>query len=404
MRKIASSALLLAYGWLPSTASAEEPQVTVDVSVGGSVSTNPFLYVDSETAAAANVSVRPLILWEDERGRTSLEGNLRLAQYSNRYGSDFSGRIGIASDRMLDEKTSLRIASSFQSLRSAVQDGFFLTGLDPLDPGATPVPDIPPVDTSIAGVRARTQSASASLGVAHTIDELSSIDAGISLNAAFVNNNAGFDYRNLSGQFGYQRKLSEQLTVTANVQGGLVDYIGRRTGDSTILSPQIGVRYQLSSRLNLVAGAGISYVNTDLGIGGHAGRVSFSGNIGLCDRGLDRTFCMTASRSAQPTALGGVSSVTAIAANYDVVLTSVDRFSIAGRYGRTDQNGNSGLPTQVRITDIVGASATYSRQLSDRTSLTVTPGFTKIYGDTQGRRDANWSLMVGLTVRFGTLR
>ena len=96
--------------------------------------------------------------------------------------------------------------------------------------------------------------------------------------------------------------------------------------------------------------------------------------------------------------------MTAIAANFDVVLSQKDRVSLAGRYGKTDQRGDTGLPTQVRVTDIIGVSGTYSRQLNDRMTFTVTPGYTKIYGDTQGRRGSNASLMVGVTMRFGKLR
>src|SRR3546814_16324814 len=131
MKGIVSSALLLAAG-LNGAAAAQQPQVTVDVSAGGSVSTNPVLYVDSETAGAVNLGVRPVILWEDEVVRTIIDGDLRLAQYTKRYGSDFSGRIGVASDRKIDERTTLRIASTYQSSRSAVQAGFFFSLEAPL--------------------------------------------------------------------------------------------------------------------------------------------------------------------------------------------------------------------------------------------------------------------------------
>lgn len=403
MRKIASSVLVLACG-LCGTVQAQAPQATVDVSAGASVSTNPFLYVDSETAAAATLEVRPMIIWENESGRTSFDGNLRFAQYSKRYGNDFSGRVGVVSSQKLDERTMLSMVASYQTSRSVVQDGFFFPIEAPLDPGSIPDPTIPPVDTSIAGVRTRRQNASASIGVNHAIDERSSIDAGLSLDAAFVDRNVGFDYRDVSGHVGYQRKLSERTTLTASVEAGRVDYLGRRIGDSTIISPQLGLRQQLNSRLSLIAGAGISYVRTDVGTGSNRGRTSFSGNVGLCDQGLNRTLCVSANRSAQPTALGGVSNVTAIAVTYDAQLSEKDRLAFSGRYGRTDQSGANGFPLQTRITDIVGASATYSRKLSDRVSLNVTPAYTKLYGDTQGRRDANYSLMVGVTVRFGKLR
>lgn len=404
MRKLASSIFLLSWCGMPVAAFAQQPEVTVDVSVGGSVSTNPFLYADKGTALAGNVGVRPLILWQDEVGQTAIEGDLRLAQYTNRYGTDLSGRIGVSSNRRLDEKTTLSLSSSYQSLRSAIQNNFLLAGQDPLNPSNDPIPVIPPVDTTIAGIRSRTQAANASVGVTRVIDEVSTINAGVSLTGSFVSDNAGFDYRNLSGQIGYERKLTERFSLTAGLQGGVVDYLGRSTGDSKIFSPQIGIRQQLTSRLTFVASAGISYVVTDIGAGNDAKRTSFSGSAGLCDRGLDRNLCISASRSAQPTALGGVSSVTAIAANFDVVLSQKDRVSLAGRYGKTDQRGDTGLPTQVRVTDIIGVSGTYSRQLNDRMTFTVTPGYTKIYGDTQGRRGSNASLMVGVTMRFGKLR
>src|SRR3546814_2241876 len=103
MKGIVSSALLLAAG-LNGAAAAQQPQVTVDVSAGGSVSTNPFLYVDSETAGAVNLGVRPVILWEDEVVRTIIDGDLRLAQYTKRYGSDFSGPSGVpATGRLAEE-------------------------------------------------------------------------------------------------------------------------------------------------------------------------------------------------------------------------------------------------------------------------------------------------------------
>src|SRR3546814_766867 len=173
-----------------------------------------------------------------------------------------------------------------------------------------------------------------------------------------------------------------------------VDYLGRRTGDSVILSPRAGIRQQLSDRLSLVADAGISYVRTKLGNGSHSTLVSFAGSVGLCDRLPNRSLCVSAGRSAQPTALGGVSTVTTASVNYDARLSRVDRVSLAGRYGRTNEDG-VGLPG-VRITDFLGASATYSRDLNDRIAFTVTPGYSKIFDDVQPP-SANSSLMFGVT-------
>src|SRR3546814_1564877 len=61
-----------------------------------------------------------------------------------------------------------------------------------------------------------------------------------------------FPYTTLfrSTHFGYQRKLSPRTTVTIDTQVMAVDYLGRRTGDSVILSPRAGIRQQLSDRLS----------------------------------------------------------------------------------------------------------------------------------------------------------
>src|SRR3546814_14541293 len=107
MKGIVSSALLLAAG-LNGAAAAQQPQVTVDVSAGGSVSTNPFLYVDSETAGAVNLGVRTVILWEDEVVRTNIDGDLRLAQCTKRYVSEFSGRSGVSNTRKIRDSTTNR--------------------------------------------------------------------------------------------------------------------------------------------------------------------------------------------------------------------------------------------------------------------------------------------------------
>lgn len=403
MGKREFSALLLASCALPCSVFAQQPQVTLDVTVGASVSNNPYLTSDDEVAAAANLGVRPTIIWEDEVATTAIQGNLQLAQYTNRYGRDLSGGVTVSSDRRIDEKTSLNLASSFQSMRSALQGDFLPAGQDPLNPGNDPVPPIPPIDTTIAGLRSRTQAASASLGITHSVNVRSSINAGASFSGAFVNQGAGFDYTNLSGQFGYERRLTERMSLTAGIQASRVDYLDRSTGDSRILTPQLGIRQQLTSQLNLVASAGISYVVTDLGAGTRSKRTSFSGSVGLCNASSTRTACLSASRSTQPTALGGVSSVTSVSANYDVVVSQKERVSFAARYGQTDQNLSTGLPLQNRITEIVGGSATYSRQLNDRLTFSVTPSYSKIYGDNQGRRDSNASIMIGLTMRFGKL-
>ncbi|MBL0914271.1 MAG: hypothetical protein IBJ13_01750 [Sphingopyxis sp.] len=401
MRNLASSLMAAACACSASTAFAQSPpEVTLDVSVGGGVETNPYLDSNSKTSGSATVAITPSVFVDDGLGEIRFSGDLRLTRYLQRYGSDISGALEASATRKLDERTQLQIAASARTSRSALRDGLLFASA----PGDTPGPLVPPLtpvlDTTLAGTRARTTNIGATISIARDLDEVSSLNAAVALNGTYIGKNAGFDYRSISTLLGYQRKLSARTTLTMGTQVGVVDYLGRRTGDSLIVSPRVGAQQQLSDRVNLVADVGVSFVRTSV-IGGHSERVSFAGSLAVCDRSPNRSLCLSASRSAQPTALGGVSTVTTAALTYDARLSRVDRLSLGAHYGRTNEDG-AGLPL-VRVTDFVGASATYSRDISDRIALTVTPSYSKFFDDLQPRR-ANYALMFGLTMKFGKRR
>src|SRR3546814_11202835 len=86
-----------------------EPQYTVDVSVGGGVATNPFLYRDGDTAASATVSVSPSVFIEDELGPTRIGGDLSLNQYICDSGSVISCRIDYYTLCRLEPRTDVLV-------------------------------------------------------------------------------------------------------------------------------------------------------------------------------------------------------------------------------------------------------------------------------------------------------
>jgi hypothetical protein len=131
--------------------------------------------------------------------------------------------------------------------------------------------------------------------------------------------------------------------------------------------------------------------------------LSLAGSFNICNRGLNNAFCFSAQRSAQPTALGGVATVSSLGVTYEQTLSQVDSLAISGRYGKTDQSAEAWLPTLVRNTDILSASANYRRKLGDRMSVFISPSFARVYDTTQ-KRDSNFTLSAGLSRRFGRLR
>lgn len=387
---------------LPHVAYAQtKPLVAVDVSVVGTGDSNPFLVTNGESSASATLKVDPKVYWQDEISTFTLDGGLRVSKYSNRYGSDIGGRLGVQSDVKLDERTSLFARAGYQSSRSTLQDNFFGNIGIPLNPGA--FPEVPLTDVTIAGRRVRIKTLDATVGINRALTTKDTIGVTAATSYSKFGGAVGSDYRTASLGLQYGRLLSERTTVTASLNATVADYIGINIGDAKIISPQIGIQRQLSERLRWSASLGVSYASVDDQLKISRNELYASGAFSLCSTGLNRSFCASVSRGAGPTALGGISAVTNVAFNYDQKISLKDRFSVNARYGMTDQSSDPAFATLRRNSQILGASATYTRDVNERLSLMVAPGYTKI-SEKQFRRESNYSIMAGVTFRFGKLR
>lgn len=399
------SALLVAVTacTFPATASAQanEPRLTIDLSFGGVADTNPFLLTNGDSAVAATVKVEPKVVWKNESSSATIDSSFRLSQYTNKYGRDEAARIGAQAQMQMDERTSISTRAGFQSSRSTLQDSFFLNSSDPFDPGF--VPEVPLTDVTVAGRRVRVNTFDASVGVDHILSPSDSISISAVTSYSKFSDGVGSDYRTGFGNLQYSRRLSERTSVSASVNAGVADYIGRNAGDAKIVSPQFGIQHQLSERVSLNASAGVSYASIDDGVGARNGNTYISGQFSLCDRGVRSSFCGSMSRSAEPTALGGISAVTSVAINYDLKLSLKDRFSISGRYGRTDRSSDPLFSAVRRKSEVYGAQIIYTRHFTDRVSLDIMPSLTKIY-EPLVNRDPNYSIMASIRIRLGKLR
>ncbi|MEH6757975.1 MAG: hypothetical protein V7676_10715 [Parasphingorhabdus sp.] len=403
--RVRRSALLLAASCSifphAAWAQANQPRATVDISVGGVFDSNPFLLTNGDSAAAVTIKIEPKVVWEDESSSALIDSSFRLSQYTNQYGSDEAARIGAQASKQLDERTSISARAGFQTSRSSLQDSFFSNSADPFDPGF--IPDIPLTDVTVAGRRVRVNTFDASTGIDYALSPADSISFSATTSYSKFSNNAGSDYRTGFGNLQYSRRLSERTSIFASVNAGVADYIGRNVGDATIISPQFGAQYSLSERISLNASAGVSYAAIDDGIGARNNNTYISGRLSLCDRDVRSSFCGSVSRSAEPTALGGISAVTSLAVNYDLKLSLKDRVSVSGRYGRTDRSSDPIFAAVRGKSEVYGIQAVYSRYFSDRVSFDVIPSFTKIY-EPSVKRDANYSVMASVRVRLGKLR
>ncbi len=79
-RQFGKAALLIvpACAMTPQIAAAQsEPRAVLDVSVGGTADSNPFLQANGEAAGSVVLKVDPKVFWEDESTNVTLDGGLR---------------------------------------------------------------------------------------------------------------------------------------------------------------------------------------------------------------------------------------------------------------------------------------------------------------------------------------
>lgn len=387
---------------MPAAAIAQtEPRVTVDVSLNGTADSSPFLETNGSSTLSGTLQVDPKVYWQDETTSVVVEASVRMTQYLRRYGNDLSGRVGATATRQLNSRTSFTATAGYLSSRSTLRD-FFLGGINaPLNP--VEFPDANFTDVTIAGQRQRIETLDASLGLNHVLSEDETINVFGATSYSRLGGASQPDYRTASIGAGYGRRLSERTTINAGLTGTLADYIGTRNGDARILGSKIGIDNKINERVNWTGNIGVSVASVDDTLGKAQTKTYLTGSFSICDKGVKSALCGSFSRSAEPTALGGVLAVTNVAAVFDQTLSQTTRLSLSARFGQTSQNSASAPLPNARNIQIYGASGTYSRDISDRLAFVVTPSVTREV-EKQFGNQTNYAVTVGVRLRLGKLR
>jgi hypothetical protein len=377
-------------------------RVTAAASAGASVNSNPFLLEDSETALSGVITFSPRIFIEGDRGEVTISGLARVTQYSTDIGTDAGFRIGSNAEYRVDGRTAINGAVALQTARNALQNSLLANAGDLIAPGAELEPDVSFVDPTIAGTRTRTSSVNGSLGISHALSEVSSIGGQVASNYTFFDSGPGFDFKSVSASGNYAHRVSPRTWLTAGLGGTRVDYLGRSTGDTKILSPNIGGTQQLTETMVLTVNVGASFVSSENGLGSSTTQTFFSGSASLCERGLNRGFCAAVSRNASPTALGTVQATTSASLSFDQQLSRTETASISGRYSQSDQSNLEVITVSFPGNKVIGLTGRYSKTLNDRLAFNVTPVYGKIFGTTPDR-SANYGLTASISYRLGQL-
>lgn len=387
----------------PSSAMAQAaPAHAIKVTGGLEASTNPFLLAQGEEAMAAYITVDPTIFLEEGRNTTVIDGNLRAVQYFNEYGTDASGRLQISSRRALSERTELDVSASITSTRRSFIDG--LTGGNnslASDPGA--LPDAAVLDPTLIGALVRSTTIAASGSLEHQISPVSSVTASAAYSRSNFSDNFGFDFSSSSAALVFGRRVAPQTVISFGGQFASFDFAGQAIGDARVYTLQARVEQEIGARWRLALGGGVDLVDRNLGQAGRETSSLVSGDIGLCNASLKSRFCMTGRRAAQPTAIGGVTTVTSLGVSYELELSRNDTLSFNSQVGRSNQTLDNGFVIGGTVVDVFGATANYRHNLSERTAFIVAVGYSDVSDDL---RDvpSNAFVRIGVTLGLGRQR
>ena len=374
----------------------------MDVSVGATAASNPFMVNGTDTEAlGATLTFNPSVFHEDEDTSLTLDGAIVFEQYFDSYGGDVSLDLSATSQHRVNERTTVVAGVSVRSSESAARRYFGGGNLGELEPGE--FPESPLIDPTLGNLAGRTTRFDVNTSVEHVLNPTSSLSGSAGFGLTRAEGGAGEDYRNVSLGTTYTRRLTARTSLLTTIDAGYADYIGQQAGDGLFVSGLAGIQRQFSASVNLSAQLGASVVSSETLGGGRDTTLGWAGNFDLCDSDERETLCINGSRSAQPTSLRGLTTVSSIAVSYERSFGPEGSISATASYARTSQSQNSFLLPINSESELLNVSATYRRTLGQRVSAFVTPSFTSIADEFSSRRE-NYQVMLGLSYYFGRLR
>lgn len=373
---LATAALLA----LPATqAGAQETRLAVDVSAGGSYSTNPFLIRGkSESSAATELTISPSLTVLDETSATTLNAHYRRSDYLTRYNPAEGYGVAAQTRRALSATMSANASVSYDSSIIG-QRGLGLVGV--VDP-TTPAPVIVAPDISLIGLNQRQNSLAASLGASWQLGPRDSLNAQVSASrVSYGSNSRSGDNpllasRGTGATIGYSRSLSERTSIGVQGTGSWTNY-DRPGFSGSSYSPQGTITHQINQQLNFTLGAGVVFISSTTPRG-TSNVTGFSGSFNGCRVAGRSTQCVRAYSDAQATALGDISRRYGGSVEYSYRLRQNDVLS-----GTLDYSRLTATSTAVQVPQVgyLNAMLSYQRGFTQRLFAGASVGYRQATGD-----------------------
>jgi hypothetical protein len=379
-----------------------ETRLNVDVSAGATAASNPYLLDGEDTQAiGANLTIDPSIFLEDEDTSIVLDGSLSLEKFFRRYGFDESIALAASGEHRVDERTTLAADLGFRSSESAARRFFGGPDLVELEPGEFPDSGI--IDPTLGNLGGRTNRLDVNASVKHLTGPDAVLTASAGLGLTRVESDFGLDYRDSTFAVSYAKQLTTKTSFLGTVNAGYADYLGRRAGDGIYVTALAGGEHRFSESLYVSGQLGASLSAVESLASGRRTTVSWAGEFDLCDRGERATICVRGSRSAQPTSLGGLTTVSSVGASYAHSFGRVASASVMATYARSSRFRAASSLVGSTHTELIAVSGSYRHTLGQRLSAFVTPSFTSVANEFSGRQE-NYQMLLGVSYHLGRMR
>lgn len=373
----------------------------VEVSLGGIAASNPYLLPgDDNGSLGVNATIRPYVTATEGATTVTFDALLSLEKFSDYDGTDESGQVRASIEHLLNERTTVSAGVGYMSSESAARNFYGGSDLSSLEPGEFPDPVI--IDPTLGNVSGRTSRLDVYTGLSQAVSPNDTIDLNMGLGLTRVESGQGQDYRDSSTALTYSHTINPKTSLLFTADVGYADYLDRRAGDGLFASTLVGAEHQLTETMYGSLQLGLSYADVKSLLGGRENYTTWAASFNLCD-GLARgTICVNASRSTQPTSLGGVTVVSAIGASYARQIGVNGYASFGATYSKT---GLSDAPVLLgrRKSEIANVSGSYSHRLGERVSAYITPSFTANEDQFAGKQE-NYQVLLGISYRFGRQR
>ncbi|MEH3123105.1 MAG: hypothetical protein PGN16_14200 [Sphingomonas phyllosphaerae] len=352
---------------------AQETRAAVDVSAGAAYSTNPFLVRGGgESAVSTELSIVPQVNFVDERSQASILARYRRSDYLTRYNSAEAYGISATARRVMSSRLSLRADATYDSSIIG-QNGLGVVGV--VNPNPVPGPDLSTPDITLIGLNQRQNAISAAIGGDYRISTRDTINGQVSINRVSYGGGAAggllLSSRTTGASIGYNRSLSERLSIGAQGAGSWIDYDNPGYSGHTY-SPQGTLSYQASQLVNLSLGAGVVFVSSTTPRGTFT-TTGLSGTFTGCRNGGRAVQCVRAYSDAQPTGLGDVSRRFGASLDYSYQLREYDFVRASVEYTRLTTTSDTTL--QAPRTSFLSGQATYERGITRRLFAGASVGY-----------------------------